>query len=107
MTMKNVLTIAVITLFSSVVTAENSPAVHSKLSKAVNNITINSDIVLTNNESNSLELWEYLDNNKDGSISKMEAAISGEVFDNWDSLDTNNDKKIDTEEFVHLFYRGN
>lgn len=103
-----ILKILSIVLFSSVVLAEKSPV---DLVNSTKNVTTSTSVipkmVLTNYEANSLALWKYLDNNKDGSISKMEAAISGEVFDNWDNLDTNNDKKIDTEEFVHLFYKGN
>ncbi len=104
--MKNKIIIVSIALLSSTAIAENNLVLDENLlNTVVIDSSIISELVLATNKTNSIELWEYLDINKDGSISKMEAAISGEVFDNWDNLDTNKDNKIDTEEFAHLFYK--
>ncbi len=51
----------------------------------------------------SSNLWNLLDTNADGSISKAEASASRGVFDNWDNLDANKDDKLDVAEFSKLF----
>ncbi len=56
-----------------------------------------------------LDLWKTLDADLDGAISKKEVAAAKEsesvteVIDNWAKLDTNQDEKINTEEFSNYF----
>ncbi len=52
---------------------------------------------------NESTLWETLDTDKDGSISKAEASASNIVTENWENLDRNKDEKLDIAEFSKLY----
>lgn len=59
-------------------------------------------LILSENDDNT-SFWQMLDSDKDGFLSRAEAASSQVVSDNWDSLDANNDEQIDSEEFVKIY----
>ncbi len=61
------------------------------------------EMVASKDQFNDLNLWETLDIDRDGFISKNEAAASKQIFDKWDSLDSNKDEKLDKVEFSKLF----
>ena len=104
--MKNILTILSISLLSATAYAES-------ISQDIIAITIqpetsiSSDLILAKKADSSLNLWETLDTNKDGSLSKTEAASSEKVLASWDILDTNKDQLLSTEEFAHMFVLEN
>lgn len=62
------------------------------------------EIVLAGSGTN---LWETLDTNRDGLISKVESSSSKQVFDSWNRLDINQDKKLNPEEFSRIFPLSN
>jgi len=92
--MKKVMTILTLAIFSTVVQAENSAEIQQ--------LTESEPVMEGKAEINS-SLWEMLDTDKDGSISKKEAASSREIFAGWDSLDSNKDGMLDTVEFSQFF----
>lgn len=103
--MKKILFAAFIVLLSPVVIAENAPITQNELKIIVQTGKSSAnELVLAKNEENNLALWENLDLNKDGLISKVEAASSKNVFNLWNKLDLNKDEKIDTEEFAQLAF---
>jgi len=55
------------------------------------------------NNDEAHDLWKLLDIDRDGMISKSEGVYSKKVFDNWDSIDMNQDGKLDAEEFSNKF----
>jgi hypothetical protein len=63
--------------------------------------------ILPENGAGNSNLWEMLDTDYDGFLSKTEAASSKDVFDNWDNLDINKDEKLDSKEFTKVFYQEN
>ena len=100
--MKKVI-IATFALFSTVANAETSPITQNDLTAIVQTEkNAASELVMAKNEANNLVLWDNLDINKDGLISKTEAVSSKDIFENWDKLDVNKDEKLDTEEFAQL-----
>lgn len=92
--MKKVITILTLAIFSAVVLAEES-AETQQLTEPELAIEKKTEIDST--------LWEMLDTNKDGSLSKKEAASSKEIFAGWDDLDSNKDGMLDTVEFSQFF----
>lgn len=65
------------------------------------------ELILASNESGNANLWEILDTNKDGFLSKAEATFSKEVFESWEFLDSNKNEKLETEEFALIFSQEN
>ena len=110
--MKNVLTLLLIAVVSTVANAENSVVMPKAENPGHRVITTElqtkddatSEEVIVESESNVLELWKSLDTTKDDLISKTEAISSREVYVRWDQLDINRDKKLDYIEFSRLFY---
>ena len=113
--MKKLLIIASIALLSATAQAENtaeaSKAIEAGQETISNAIQTESrtasDLIIAKNGESNSNLWKMLDINKDGSLSKTEAASSKEVITNWDKLDSNKDEKLDTEEFAYFFTLGN
>lgn len=107
--------IVFIAILSTTVQAENSLVTEKSVAvrqDAISNaikFELNSpaELMLAQTGENNSNLWEMLDTNRDGSLSKIESASSKEVFESWDKLDTNKDKKLDTEEFVKIFSQEN
>lgn len=58
---------------------------------------------LSKNGKNESTLWEILDTDKNGSISKIEASSSNIVIENWGNLDRNKDEKLNIAEFSKLY----
>ena len=101
--MKKILITTSVALLSSLAIAEYTPVTQNELAIIVQaEKTAATELILAKNEANNLTLWETLDINKNGSISKVEAASSKEVFNTWDMLDTNQDNQLDTEEFAQV-----
>ncbi len=94
--MKKLLAILSITLVSFAVTAESAV------------VEFGSTLAPIKSEpkQNDSNLWNMLDTDKDGYISKSEAVYSTRISDRWSSLDTNKDERLDTAEFSH-FYSNN
>lgn len=53
--------------------------------------------------SDTQSLWESLDVDKDGFLSKQEAGVSAVVTDSWNNIDANKDEKISVAEFTQYF----
>ncbi len=101
--MKKVLIITTFGLISIVANAENNAITQNDLTTITQTEQNSaSELVMAKNEANNLVLWDNLDINKDGLISKTEAVSSKDIFENWDKLDANKDEKLDTEEFALL-----
>lgn len=106
--MKNLLALLSIALLSSTVHAVSTIA---EFGAVLNPITTESSnfpaLVVAKYEQNDSNLWEILDTDKDGFISKDEAQVSKQLLDRWNSLDDNNDEKLDTAEFAQIFTQTN
>lgn len=98
--MKNVLTILSIAMLSTTVHAENSINVSDTTAAQV---VATEQVIAKDQAVNSLKLWEMLDTNKDGSLSKAEVASSEKVLASWDSLDANKDQVVSSDEFAKIF----
>jgi Ca2+-binding EF-hand superfamily protein len=95
--MKNLLAILSITLVSYTVTAESAV------------VEFGSSLAPIKSESkqNDSNLWNMLDTDKDGYITKSEAVYSTYLSDRWATLDTNKDEKLDTAEFSQFYSKKN
>jgi len=107
--MKNLIAITSLALLSAVAQAESniqiSEAVDAGQGAVSDVVQTQTDAEMVHAESGvqDLNLWKILDVDKDGAISKEEAASSKEVFESWESLDANKDEKLDPAEFAQLF----
>jgi len=106
--MKNLLTILSITLASSTVVAETSTvefgAILEPLQAESSKLPT---LALSKYEKEDANLWEILDLDKNGFISKSEATASQQLSDQWEKLDSNKDEKLDMAEFSQLFSQKN
>lgn len=107
--MKNLLTILSITLASATVVAETTTTV--EFGAILEPIQAESSelptLALSKYEQEDSNLWEILDADKNGFISKQEATASQQLSDQWDKLDSNKDEKLDMAEFSLLFSQKN
>ncbi len=62
-------------------------------------MTLGASSVVVADSSDASELWKALDANKDGVISKDEAATSQDVSAQWNLLDLNQDGVLSEKEF--------
>ncbi len=107
--MKNLIIILSIASLTTSVQAEKNLDIF-ELNQEINSLAAQYElstpweIVLTGSGTN---LWETLDTNKDGLISKVESSLSEEVFNSWARLDVNHDEKLNPEEFSRIFPLNN
>jgi len=118
--MKNLLIVLPIALLSTAVLADMNAQLEPAIQTAPAVIEFGADLAPVKTEGTDLpelvvskidqdnaNLWEILDLDKDGFISKAEAASSKQLEDKWDSLDNNKDEKLDTVEFSQIFTKVN
>jgi|GEM_PF-1871733 len=106
--MKNLLTILSIALLSTAVQAETETVEFGAVLAPIKaEATEKAELVMANYELSDSNLWEILDIDKNGFISKDEASASKQLSDRWENLDNNKDEKLDTVEFSQIFSQKN
>lgn len=106
--MKNFLTILSFTLLSTALQAETATVeISNTLAPVKAEATEKAELVMANYELSDSNLWQILDIDKNGFISKSEALASKQLSDRWESLDSNKDEKLDTVEFSQIFSLNN
>jgi len=108
--MKKILTLLSLALLATTAQAETETAkteFGAELAPIANASSEKAELVMANYELNDSNLWEILDIDKDGFISKEEALSSKQLSDRWDNLDSNKDEKLDTVEFSQIFSQKN
>lgn len=99
--MKNLITILSIALLSTSSYAETATVEFGAVLDPIKSESV-PETVAAADQLNDLNLWETLDADKNGFISKQEATVSKQVTDKWVELDTNKDEQLDTVEFSQL-----
>jgi len=106
--MKNLLTIISIALISTTVFAgaktQNIEVILDPIDSKISTLP---EFIASKDQVTDSNLWEILDSDKDGFISKTEATFSQSITDKWESLDSNKDEKLDTAEFSQAFTQKN
>jgi len=106
--MKKLLTVLSLALLATTAQAETATIEFgAELPPIANASSEKAELVMANYELNDSNLWEILDIDKDGFISKKEALSSKQLSDRWDNLDSNKDEKLDTVEFSQIFSQKN
>ncbi len=98
--MKKLVAFCFMVLVSSIAQAENKASV---VVSEVDSSTVKAENIIAKAEQSDSVLWLQLDANKDGAISKDEAASNKQISEKWASLDLNKDGVLDAEEFVQTF----
>ena len=112
--MKNKLFFASFVVLSITAQAEDSLMPKKTIEKELERISGSAltmpspkQVIPSASEENNSNLWKMLDTDSDGSLSRIEATASKDVFNNWNKLDKNKDNKLDENEFVQVFYQDN
>jgi len=106
--MKNLLAILSITLASATVVADTTTVEFGAILEPLQ--AENTEIptlALSKYEQEDAKLWDILDLDKNGFISKSEATASQQLSDQWDKLDSNKDERLNMAEFSLLFSQKN
>ncbi len=98
--MKKLVAFCFMVLVSSIAQAENKAPV---IVSDVDNSAVKAEQIIAKAEQSGPSVWIQLDTNKDGAISKVEAANNKQISENWASLDLNKDGTLDTEELVQTY----
>ncbi len=106
--MKKLLTVLTIALLSTAANAETAAIEFGAILDPIDNqASTLAEVVASKEQVLDSNLWEVLDTDKDGFISKAEAILSKQIAENWDSLDVNKDDKLDSAEFSQVYSQKN